>query len=134
MCIYCGESTCDGNCWSSLFACLQRLFCCCCRSSSDQEYEFIDEESKIGFPLNTEISATDSSFDDGYKPEEIPGVKIADPNKIQLDGITSDDLGINYDSTNGGYSVAWIPKVSDINQSSRMGNCWMLTALLTLID
>ena len=43
-------------------------------------------------------------------------------------------MGINYNVTTGGYNEDWVPKVSDIRQSGRIGNCWMLTALLTLID
>lgn len=147
MCRYCGDSTCFGGCWSELVARLNRLFCC-----YDDSYQVIDEEigldffdgvaitdeyeidEKIELDSSDEISISDSEFDDGYKPKEIQGVKIADAEKIQLSNIENCDLGSNYDENNGGYKADWNPKRSDIKQSGRMGNCWMLSALLTLIS
>lgn len=133
MCRYCGDSTCCGDCWSALLARLQQLFCCF--GVKYPKYSpVIDEELGADILHDTEISISDSEFDDGYKPGQINGFRVPDNEKIQLYDIETEYLDSDYDKDTGGYSENWTPKVGDIRQSGRMGNCWMLSALLTLIS
>ncbi len=102
---------------------------CCCRKGHSRN-SFV----RLASADESEVKIYDDSrFDKGFFVDSETGAEVG-TSGLRLLSVNEPTLVGKEGLNDAGYPDDWDPSADDIAQSSRIGNCWMMSAILTLID
>lgn len=103
-------------------------YCCCRRGHSRNSFVRLASADELEVKIYD-----DSRFNKGFFVDNGTGAEVG-TSGLRLLSVNEPALVGKEGLNDAGYPDDWDPSADDIAQSSIIGNCWMMSAILTLID